>query len=109
MPRMRSNMRGLMLIVSEAGGERFAAAMELAAASAALAHPVAVLLRGPAVPALQAGGMLDMLFELGAEVTVCQTAMAAYGLGAADLPPGAEAAGLIGFLSGREGWQIVLA
>ncbi len=38
-------MPGLLLIVSEASGERFAAAVELAGAAAALGRPVAVLLR----------------------------------------------------------------
>jgi intracellular sulfur oxidation DsrE/DsrF family protein len=104
-------MPGLLLIVSEAEGERFAAAIELAAASAALDRPVAVLLRGPAVAALGRATVaraLDLLFELGADVGICQTAMAAHGLTAADLPPGIEALGIVAFLGGRADWQLLL-
>ncbi len=111
MPGVRGAMSGLLLIVSEAQGERFAAAVELAAASAALDRAVAVLLRGPAVMSLgrrEVALAFDMLFELGVDVGLCQTAMAAHGLTAADLPPGAEAHGMVAFLSGRAGWQIVL-
>jgi intracellular sulfur oxidation DsrE/DsrF family protein len=100
------------MIVSEAGGERFAAAAELAAASAALDRPVAVLLHGPAVAALGQPAVaraFDLLFELGVDVALCQTAMAAHGLAAADLPPGVEAIGMVAFLSGRADWQLVLA
>jgi intracellular sulfur oxidation DsrE/DsrF family protein len=103
---------GLLLIVSEAEGERFAAAVELAAASAALDRGVAVLLRGPAVKALGRADVakaFDMLFELGVDVGICQTAMAAHGLTAADLPLGVEAHGMVRFLSGRGDWQLVLA
>jgi intracellular sulfur oxidation DsrE/DsrF family protein len=105
-------MSGLLLIVSEASGERFAAALELAGAAAALGRPVAVLLRGPAVAALgrrPVASAFDLLFELGAEVSLCQTAMAAHALTAADLPPGVEAHGMVAFLAGREDWQVVLA
>jgi intracellular sulfur oxidation DsrE/DsrF family protein len=105
-------MPGLLLIVSEASGERFAAAVELAGAAAALGRPVAVLLRGPAVRALghkPVAQAFDTLFELGADVSLCQTAMAAHGLTAADLPPGITTHGMISFLAGREDWQILLA
>jgi intracellular sulfur oxidation DsrE/DsrF family protein len=104
-------MPGLLLIVSEADGERFAAAIELAAASAALDRAVAVLLRGPAVKALgrrDVAKAFDMLFELGVDVGLCQTAMAAHGLTAKDLPGGVEAHGMVAFLSGRGDWQVVL-
>lgn len=104
-------MSGLLLIVTEAPGERFAAGVELAAASAALDRPVAVLLRGPAVKALgcrEVAQAFDLLVELGAEVGICQTAMAAHGLSAADLPSGVEAHGMVGFLGGRAGWQVVV-
>ena len=104
-------MPGLLLIVSAAEGERFAAAVELAAASAALDRTVAVLLRGPAVRALgrpDVARAFDLLFELGANVSLCQTAMAAHGLMAADLPPGVEALGMVAFLTGRADWQVVL-
>lgn len=104
-------MPGLLLIVSEAEGERFAAGVELAAASAAMDRPVAVLLRGPAVKALgrcHVAQAFDLLFELGADVSLCQTAMAAHGMTAADLPGGIEATGMVAFLAGRETWQLVV-
>lgn len=105
-------MSGLLLIVTEAAGERFAAAIELAATTAALDRPVAVLLRGPAVKALghpPVAKAFDLLFEMGADVAICQTAMAANALTAADLPAGIEALGMVAFLQGREDWQILLA
>jgi intracellular sulfur oxidation DsrE/DsrF family protein len=104
-------MPGLLLIVSEAEGERFAAAVEVAAASAALGRGVAVLLRGPAVKVLghpHVAKAFDLLFELGVDVGICQTAMAAHGLTAGDLPPGVEAHGMVAFLGGRGDWQLVL-
>ncbi len=104
-------MTGLLVVVSEAGGERFAATLEIAAAAAALDRPVAMLLRGPAVQALgepQIARAFDLLFDLGVEIGLCQTAMAAHGMVAADLPPGVEAHGLVGFLSGRASWQLVV-
>jgi intracellular sulfur oxidation DsrE/DsrF family protein len=104
-------MPGLLLIVSDAAGERFAAGVELAAASAALDRPVAVLLRGPAVKALgraEVAQAFDILFELGANVSLCQTAMAEHGLTARDLPPGVEALGMVAFLGGRSDWQVVV-
>ena len=105
-------MPGLLLIVTEAEGERFAAAVELAATAAALDRPVAVLLRGPAVRATgrpDIARAYDLLFELGANVSLCRTAMAAHGLTAADLTGGVEAMGMAEFLAGREDWQLVLA
>ncbi len=104
-------MSGLLLIVSEAEGERFAAAVELAAATAALDRPVAVLLRGPAVKALGQANVakaFDLLFELGVDVGICQTAMASHGLSGRDLPPGVEAHGMVAFLAGRAGWQVAI-
>lgn len=105
-------MPGLLLILTEAEGERFSAAMELAATTAALGRPVAALLRGPAVAALgrpQFGKAFDLLFELGVSISVCQTAMAAHALTASDLPPGVEALGMVAFLQGREDWQLLMA
>ena len=104
-------MTGLLLVISEAGGERFAAAIEVAAAAAALDRPVAMLLRGPAVKALgqpKLSRAFDLLFEMGVEVGLCQTAMAACGMVAADLPPRVAAHGLVAFLAGRADWQLVV-
>lgn len=105
-------MSGLLLILTEAGGERCSAAVELAAVCAAMDRPVAVLLRGQAAGALHAPAItaaLKLLIELGAEINLCQTAMADHGLDAEDLPPGVEPLGMMAFMEGRGGWQIVLA
>lgn len=102
---------GLLLVLTEAGGDRARAAIETAAAAAALGRPVAVLLRGGAAAALRHGGMdpaLALFDGLGAEIVCCQTAMAEQGVAAADLPAGVVPGGLVGFLAGREGWQILL-
>lgn len=96
-------MPGLLLILTEAEGPRAAAAIEVAAASAALGRPVAVLLRGAAL-----GADCSVLRELGVPLAACQTAMAEAGMGADDLADGVEPLGLVAFLSGREGWQILL-
>ena len=101
-------MPGLLLILTEARGERFEAALELAATAAALGRPVAVLLRGAALPAPGVAGAYGVLLELGATVAVCQTAMAAQGLSAAALPPGVEPAGMVGFLAERADWQLAV-
>lgn len=107
-------MPGLLLILTAPAGGRFEAAVELAAASAALGRPVALLLRGEAVAALGAGDggvtrALALLGELGAGLWACQTAMAAHGLKAGDLPPGVGATGMVALLQGRADWQLLLA
>ena len=104
-------MPGLLLIVTEAGGDRFAAAMELGATFAALDRPVAVLIRGAATRGLHEAGVaqaLALLFEFGAGISVCQTAMAEHGLTAADLPAGVDTLGMVAFLQGRQGWQLLI-
>jgi intracellular sulfur oxidation DsrE/DsrF family protein len=98
-------MPGLLLILTDTRGERFEAALELAATAAALGRPVAVLLRGAAV---QAADACAVLLELGATVSVCQTAMAAQGLEAAALPANVEPGGMVGFLAGRADWQLAV-
>ncbi|WP_199554961.1 DsrE family protein [Sandaracinobacteroides hominis] len=104
-------MPGLLLIVTDTGGERFNAAMELAAATAALGRPVALLLRGPAILDLArkpVADALSTLHELGAHIAACQTAMATHHLAADQLPDGVEPLGMIAFLSGRSDWQTLL-
>ena len=49
-----------------------------------------------------------MLLEFGASVSVCQTAMAEHGLTAADLPAGVDTLGMVAFLQGRQGWQLLI-
>lgn len=104
-------MSGLLLILTEAKGERFAAAMEMAAATAALGRPVALLLRGEAILDLAEGrgaAYFATLSELGAEIAVCQTAMATHRLTPDQLPSGVEPQGMIAFLANRATWQTLL-
>jgi peroxiredoxin family protein len=99
-------MPGLLLVLTERGTARAAAALETAAAAAALGRPVAVLLKGSDFadcPALQT------LRALGGQLGACQAAMAEAGVTAADLPPGTVPQGLVTFLADRADWQLVLA
>lgn len=101
---------GLLLILTEAQGERFEAAAEAASVAAAAGRPVAVLLRGSAIlHAPEPAASLGLLLDLGAELGACQTAMAAAGLSADSLDPRIAATGLVLFMSGRENWQMLLA
>lgn len=101
-------MPGLLLIVTQTADARFAAAAELAASMAALGRPVAVLVRDAAVLDLARPAFATLL-ELGGCIGACQTAMAAHGLAAADLPAGVEPLGMLAFLEGRAGWQLLMA
>lgn len=103
MPGLRS---GLLLILTERGTPRAAAALELAAAAAALGRPVALLMKGPDFADCPA---LATLRELGASLFACQTAMAAAGVVADALPPGVSPSGLVALLAERAGWQLLLA
>ena len=100
-------MPGLRLILTAHAGERSAAAIEAAAATAALGRPVAILLRGEAValPDTQ----IAMLRDLGVRIVACQTAMAQAGIAAPMLPPGVEPGGMIAFLSEDRDCQLLLA
>ncbi len=103
MPGLRS---GLLLILAERGTPRADAALETAAALAALGRPVAVLLKGPDLGDCPA---LATLRELGASLHACQSAMAAAGVTADALPPGVAPAGLVALLAERADWQLLLA
>ncbi|QMW22707.1 DsrE family protein [Sandaracinobacteroides saxicola] len=108
----RGGMSGVAMIVTEAPGPRFAAAVELAATLNAMDRGVAMLLKEGAAGALgnaKVATALDMLWRDGVWIGLCQSAMDAHGLRAADLPPGVEALGLVAFLAERPGWQILLA
>lgn len=110
-------MPGLNIIVASAEGERFYAALETAAASAALGRPARLFLQGEAAALLRtpvafdgdaarrAAGQPD-LASLIAEATamdvrlvVCQSGMALAGMTASDLAPQVRAGGLVSFLA----------
>ncbi len=103
-------MTGLALIVAEAGGARVELALETAAAAAALGAPVRLFLAREGLALLaDDGAALLTLGELGARIAVCQGSMAAAGLQMADLPPAAEALGLVAFLAETAGFRLLLA
>lgn len=105
-------MPGLLLVLTEWQSARAAAALELAATTAALGRPVAVLLRGAALRAAGAAALppaLATLAELGADIAACQTSLAAAGLQASDLPAAIAPAGMVLFLKDRADWQLLLA
>lgn len=104
-------MTGLLLVLAEPTGPRADAAIELAAAAAALGRPVALFLTGAAAgalaePAVEHG--IALLAELGAGIGICQTAMARHGIEAHALPAGVEPTGLVHLLAQRADWQLVL-
>lgn len=106
-------MPSLTIIVATADAARFQAAVELAAANAALGHRTRLFLQAPAVPLLREHqGPVQLLEEaivLGASVTACQTGLAAAGMSAMDLPEGVDTGGLIGLLSHLEEDQLLMA
>jgi peroxiredoxin family protein len=106
-------MPGLTIIVASGDVRRFEAALEVAAANAALGCRTRLFLQSAAVPLLAgAGDALPLLAEaiaLGASVSVCQTGLAAADLSAEQLPAEVETGGLVQLLSGLGGDQLVMA
>jgi predicted peroxiredoxin len=108
-------MPGLTIIVATGDPERFRAALEVAAANAALGHGTRLFLQSNAVPLLrpnreEAGReLLGEAIALGAAVTVCQSGLAMAGMSAAELPAGVETGGLIELLSTNKGDQLLMA
>jgi hypothetical protein len=103
----------LAIILTEAPGPRFDAAMELALTWNALDRPVGVLLKEGALRGL-AGPPADLLGQAladGVRVHVCQTSLDALGLAFnhPPLPDGVQAMGLVGFLLELPGAQVVIA
>ena len=96
-------MPGLTIIVATADPARFGAALEVAAANAALGHPTRLFLQSAAVPLLRKlpnpPELLGEAIALGASVTVCQSGLAAVGMSAMALPAGVETGGLVELLS----------
>lgn len=91
-------MRGLTLIVVAGDTERFAAAIAIASAQAALGGRVRLYLHDKAV-ALLPGAALDDALALGVKVIACQSGLAAAGLALNDLDPRIEAGGLVSLLA----------
>ena len=107
-------MPGLTIIVATSDPARFEAALELAAANAALDRRTRLFLQRDAVPLLRPeppGSALALLSEalaLGASTSVCQSGLALSGMTADQLPPGVETGGLVELLASQGDDQLLL-
>ncbi|WP_420136579.1 peroxiredoxin [Sphingomonas sp.] len=100
---------GLAIIVATADAERLHMALRLAASHAALGGRTRLLLDDVAVPAVQIGGaLLESCFELGAEIILCQSGMAAVGLEAGALDGRLQFGGMVSFLAQLENDRLVV-
>lgn len=89
-------MRGLTIIVATADPERFAAALTLAGAHAALGQRTRLYCHDAAVIRLARSPLLDTALDLGVRVIACQTGLAAHGVA---LPDYAEGGGMVSLLA----------
>lgn len=110
-------MPGLSIIVASADGQRFYAALEAAAAAAALGRSARIFLQGEAAALLRtpvafegdtdrrAAGQPDLVsliaeaMAMDVRLIVCQTGMALVGMTASELVPQVRTGGLVSFLS----------
>ena len=110
-------MPGLSIIVASADGQRFYAALELAAAAAALGRSARIFLQGEAAallrtpvafdgdPARRAAGQPDLVsliaeaMAMDVRLTVCQSGMALIGMTASELVPQVRTGGLVSFMA----------
>ena len=93
-------MIGLGIIVAGIDPVRFRTALTLAAAQAALGARVRILLdSGAVILASEPAPLLESCFELGVEVTLCQTGLAEAGLDASALDPRFCHGGMVGWLA----------
>ncbi|MBK6412600.1 DsrE family protein [Sphingopyxis sp.] len=108
-------MPGLSIIVASADGERFYAALETAAAAAALGRSARIFLQGQAAALLRtpvafagdaarrAAGQPDLVsliaeaMAMDVRLTVCQSGMALIGMTASELVPQVRTGGLVSF------------
>lgn len=112
-------MPGLTIIVAGADPCRFEAALELAAANAALGHRTRLFLQSNAVSLLRRAAprkgemvpfpLLGEALALGASITLCQSGLALAGMTAEQLPDGIETGGLVGLLATRGEDQLLMA
>jgi len=103
-------MTGIGIIVADANPDRFRTALTLAAAQAALGGRVRILLDSGAVTLARAPyALFESCFELGAEVTLCQTGLAAAGLDASVLDARFLYGGMVGWLAALGEDRLVVA
>lgn len=110
-------MPGLNIIVPSADGQRFYAALETAAAAAALGRPARIFLQGEAAALLRtpvafdgdaarrAAGQPDLVsliaeaMAMDVRLIVCQSGMALAAMTASELVPQVRSGGLVSFLA----------
>ncbi|WP_428632650.1 DsrE family protein [Sphingopyxis sp.] len=110
-------MPGLNIIVASAEGERFYAALETAAAAAALGQPARIFLQGPAVALLRTpvafagdatrrgAGQPDLVsliaeaMAMDVRLMVCQSGLTLVGMTASELVPQVRTGGLVSFMA----------
>lgn len=120
-------MRGLTIIVAGADRQRFRAALEIAAAQAALGRPARLFLQTEAVPLLRSEApapvasaeeledlptsseLLVEALALGVRLICCQSGLAAAGFRADHLPDAIESGGLVALLADAEEDQLLMA
>lgn len=101
---------GLSIIVAGTDTTRFRTALTLAAAQAALGGQVRILLdSGAVILASTPNDLLESCFELGAEVTLCQSGLAEAGLAASALDPRFRYGGMVGWLADLGADRLVVA
>ena len=112
-----SDLPGLNIIVASADGGRFYAALETAAATAALGHTARIFLQGEAAALLRApvsfggdaarraAGQPDLVslvaeaMAMDVRLIACQSGLALAGMTASELVPQVRTGGLVSFLS----------
>ncbi|WP_422059745.1 DsrE family protein [Sphingopyxis sp.] len=112
-----SDLPGLSIIIAAADGERLYAALEAAAAAAALGRPSRIFLQGAAAALLRTpvsfdgdearrgAGQPDLVsliaeaMAMDVRLIVCQSGMALVGMSASELVPQVRAGGLVSFLA----------
>lgn len=110
-------MLGLSIIIASADGERFYAALETAAAAAALGRSARIFLQGPAAALLRtpvafggdaarrAAGQPDLVsliaeaMVMDVKLVVCQSGMALTGMTMSELAPQVRTGGLVSFMA----------
>lgn len=89
-------MRGLTVIMLTADADRFAGAMALASANAALGGRTRLYCHDAAVMLLEPSAAMDAAIEIGVTIIACQSGLAAHGR---PLPDFAEGGGLVSLLA----------
>jgi peroxiredoxin family protein len=103
-------MRGLGIIIAGTDVARYRIALTLAAAQAALGGRTRILFDGESVCfATSLDELLESCLELGANVMLCQSGLAAAGLEADRLDPRFAYGGMVGWLADLGEDRLILA